>query len=102
MRRPHDADQDNPALHNPRYALLRGSTEKARKCQAMAEANAFKKRFATVICYHFIPGEAAKLLDANKFAGPAGPQTREAEELLARTYFYLARAQFFHVYVDLV
>jgi hypothetical protein len=71
-------DQDDPALHNARYALLRGSTEKARKCQAMAEADAFKKRFAAVICYHFIPGEAAKLLDANKLAGPAGPQTRDA------------------------
>jgi hypothetical protein len=34
-------DQDDPALHNARYALLRGSTEKARKCQAIADVDAY-------------------------------------------------------------
>uniref|UniRef100_A0ACD5W8C4 Uncharacterized protein n=1 Tax=Avena sativa TaxID=4498 RepID=A0ACD5W8C4_AVESA len=94
-------DQDDPALHNVRYDLLCGSTEKARKHEAMAEAGNFMKTFATMICHEVVPREAVKLLDANNLVGRAGLQTRETAKLLSQSYFFSGRAQFLRAYIDL-
>uniref|UniRef100_A0ACD6A0F4 Uncharacterized protein n=1 Tax=Avena sativa TaxID=4498 RepID=A0ACD6A0F4_AVESA len=96
-----EAEMDDPALNNVRYDLVGGSTEKARKHEAMAQAVMFMKQFAAMICHEVIPREAVVLLDTNKLAGLAGAQTRERAKFLSLCYPYSGRAQLLRSYIDL-